>query len=129
LLKLPVKGKIVSLFGEFKNTRYQVLNFRSGIEIQTERGEPIQAVYAGKVLYADWFKGYGNMIIIDHGDHYYTVYAHIEEAFKTNGDSVETGEVIATVGDTDSISGPKLYFEVRHHGKPLDPMQWIEGST
>ncbi|MGD8393611.1 MAG: peptidoglycan DD-metalloendopeptidase family protein, partial [Desulfobacterales bacterium] len=46
-----------------------------------------------------------------------------------NGDSVETGEVIATVGDTDSISGPKLYFEVRHHGKPLDPMQWIEGST
>jgi murein DD-endopeptidase MepM/ murein hydrolase activator NlpD len=129
LLKLPVKGKIVSLFGEFKNTRYQVLNFRSGIEIQTERGEPIQAVYAGKVLYADWFKGYGNMIIIDHGDNYYTVYAHIEEAFKTNGDSVETGEVIATVGDTDSISGPKLYFEVRHHGKPLDPMQWIEGST
>jgi septal ring factor EnvC (AmiA/AmiB activator) len=129
LLKLPVKGRIVSLFGEFKNTRYQLLNFRSGIEIQTERGEPIQAVYAGKVLYADWFKGYGNMIIIDHGDHYYTVYAHIEEAFKTNGDSVETGEVIATVGDTDSISGPKLYFEVRHHGKPLDPMLWIEGST
>jgi septal ring factor EnvC (AmiA/AmiB activator) len=129
LLKLPVKGRIISLFGEFKNTRYQVLNFRSGIEIQTERGEPIQAVYAGKVLYADWFKGYGNMIIIDHGDHYYTVYAHIEEAFKTNGDSVETGEVIATVGDTDSISGPKLYFEVRHHGKPLDPMLWIEGST
>ncbi|MBW2434264.1 MAG: peptidoglycan DD-metalloendopeptidase family protein [Deltaproteobacteria bacterium] len=128
LLKLPVKGKIVSLFGEFKNTRYQVLNFRSGIEIQTDRGEPIQAVYDGKVLYADWFKGYGNMIIIDHGDNYYTVYAHIEEAFKSSGDSVERGEVIATVGDTGSISGPKLYFEVRHHGKPLDPMQWIESG-
>ena len=128
LLKLPVKGKIVSLFGKFKNTRYQVLNFRSGIEIQTDRGEPIQSVYAGKVLYADWFKGYGNMIIIDHGDNYYTVYAHIEEAFKTRGDSVETGEVIATVGDTGSISGPKLYFEVRHHGNPLDPMQWIEAG-
>ena len=68
LLKMPVKGKIVSLFGKFKNTRYQVLNFRSGIEIQTERGEPITAVYAGKILYADWFKGYGNMIIIDHGE-------------------------------------------------------------
>ena len=126
LLKPPVKGKIVSLFGKFKNTRYQVLNFRSGIEIQTERGEPIQAVYTGKVLFADWFKGYGNMIIIDHGDNYYTVYAHIQEAFKSSGDSAETGEVIATVGDTGSISGPKLYFEVRHHGKPLDPMQWIE---
>jgi septal ring factor EnvC (AmiA/AmiB activator) len=128
LLKKPVKGKIVSLFGKFKNTQYKVLNFRSGIEIQTERGEPIQAVYAGKILYADWFKGYGNMIIIDHGENYYTVYAHIEEAFKTAGDVVETGEVVATVGDTGSITGPKLYFEVRHHGKPLDPMQWLERS-
>ncbi len=128
LLKMPVKGKIASLFGKFKNTRYQVLNFRSGIEIQTERGEPIAAVYAGKILYADWFKGYGNMIIIDHGDNYYTVYAHIEEAFKSTGDAVEAGEVIATVGDTGSITGPKLYFEVRHHGKPLDPMQWLETS-
>jgi septal ring factor EnvC (AmiA/AmiB activator) len=128
LLKMPVKGKIVSLFGTFKNTRYDVLNFRSGIEIQTERGEPIQAVYPGKILYADWFKGYGNMIIIDHGDGYYTVYAHIEEVFKTTGDFVKAGEVIATVGDTGSMTGPKLYFEVRHHGKPLDPMQWLAGS-
>jgi septal ring factor EnvC (AmiA/AmiB activator) len=129
LLKMPVKGKIVSLFGTFKNTRYDVLNFRSGIEIQTERGEPIAAVYAGKILYADWFKGYGNMIIIDHGDNYYTVYAHIEEAFKSTGDAVEAGEVIATVGDTGSINGSKLYFEVRHHGKPLDPMQWLETAS
>jgi len=126
LLKMPVKGKIVSLFGKFKNTSYQVVNFRSGIEIQTDRGEPIAAVYAGKILYADWFKGYGNMIIIDHGENYYTVYAHIEETFKSTGDTVEAGEVIATVGDSGSISGPKLYFEVRHHGKPLDPMQWLE---
>lgn len=128
LLKMPVKGKIISHFGTFKNTRYNVLNFRSGIEIQTERGEPIQAVYAGKVLYSEWFKGYGNMIIIDHGKNYYTVYAHIEEAFKSTGDSVESGEVIATVGDTGSLSGPKLYFEVRHHGNPLDPMQWLEAG-
>jgi septal ring factor EnvC (AmiA/AmiB activator) len=129
LLKMPVKGKIISLFGKFKNTSYQVLNFRSGIEIQTERGEPIAAVYAGKILYADWFKGYGNMVIIDHGENYYTVYAHIEETFKSTGDTVEAGEVIATVGDSGSISGPKLYFEVRHHGKPLDPMQWLEAVS
>ena len=129
LLKMPVKGKIVSLFGKFKNTSYQVLNFRSGIEIQTERGEPIAAVFSGKILYADWFKGYGNMIIIDHGENYYTVYAHIEEAFKSTGDAVEAGEVIATVGDSGSITGPKLYFEVRHHGKPLDPMQWLEAAS
>ena len=128
LLKMPVKGKIVSLFGKFKNTRYDVLNFRSGIEIETERGEPIHSVYRGKILYADWFKGYGNMIIIDHGNSYYTVYAHIEEVFKTAGDVVESGEVMATVGDTGSMTGPKLYFEVRHHGKPLDPMQWLKGG-
>ncbi len=126
LLKMPVKGKIISLFGKYKNTRFNTLNFRSGIEIQTERGEPIQAVYAGKILYADWFKGYGNMIIIDHGASYYTVYGHIEEAFKTAGDVVEAGEVMATAGDTGSINGPKLYFEIRHHGKPLDPVQWLE---
>jgi len=126
LLKTPVKGNIISLFGKFKNTRFNTLNFRSGIEIQTERGEPIQAVYGGKILYADWFKGYGNMIIIDHGDNYYTVYGHIEETFKTAGDVVEAGEVMATAGDTGSINGPKLYFEIRHHGKPLDPMQWLE---
>jgi septal ring factor EnvC (AmiA/AmiB activator) len=125
LLKIPVKGKIISLFGKFKNAQFNTLNFRSGIEIQTERGEPIQAVYGGKILYADWFKGYGNMIIIDHGDNYYTVYGHIEEAFKTAGDAVEAGEVMATAGDTGSINGPKLYFEIRHHGKPLDPMQWL----
>jgi septal ring factor EnvC (AmiA/AmiB activator) len=128
LLKTPVKGNIISLFGKFKNTRFNTLNFRSGIEIQTERGEPIQAVYGGKILYADWFKGYGNMIIIDHGDNYYTVYGHIEETFKTAGDVVEAGEVMATAGDTGSINGPKLYFEIRHHGKPLDPMQWLETS-
>ena len=128
LLKTPVKGNIISLFGKFKNTRFNTLNFRSGIEIQTERGEPIQAVYGGKILYADWFKGYGNMIIIDHGNNYYTVYGHIEETFKTAGDVVEAGEVMATAGDTGSINGPKLYFEIRHHGKPLDPMQWLETS-
>jgi murein hydrolase activator len=77
------------------------------------------------ILYAGWFKGYGKMIIIDHGQHYYTVYAHAEELFKDKGDSVESGEVIATVGDSGSISGPELYFEVRHYGKPVDPLEWI----
>ena len=66
------------------------------------------------------------MVIIDHGDHYYTVYAHLEETFKQKGDPVDAGEVIATVGDTGSLAGPKLYLEVRHHGKPMDPATWIK---
>ena len=66
------------------------------------------------------------MIIIDHGTNYYTVYAHLEETFKSKGDLVETGEVIATAGDTGSMTGSKLYFEVRHHGKPVNPLLWLK---
>jgi len=125
LLIMPVNGKIVELFGPYTNTEFNLVNFRSGINIRAERGEPILAVYKGRTLYASWFKGYGNMIIIDHGDHYYTLYAHAEELFKTKGDPVEAGEVIATVGDTGSMAKPGLHFEVRYHGKPIDPAPWI----
>lgn len=126
LLMMPVKGKIVSFFGHYKNKKLNVMNFQSGVNIKADRGEPIRAVGDGSTLYASWFKGYGNMIIIDHGDHYYTVYAHLEEVFKNKGDRVETGEVIATVGDTGSITGSGLHFEVRHHGKPMNPLKWIK---
>jgi septal ring factor EnvC (AmiA/AmiB activator) len=66
------------------------------------------------------------MIIIDHGTSYYTVYAHLEETFKSKGNEVDAGEVIATVGDTGSMTGAKLYFEVRHHGKPMNPVKWLK---
>ncbi len=128
LLNMPVKGKVVSCFGSYRNAKFNVVNFRSGIDIKTERGEPIKAVSAGRVVFSSWFKGYGNMIIIDHGRNYYTVYANIEETFKKKGSEVETGEVIATVGDTGSGVGSKLYFEVRHHGKPVNPLDWIKKS-
>ena len=126
LLIMPVNGKIINLFGAYKNPKYNITNFRSGIDIKADNGEPIRSVFSGKVLYSSWFKGYGNMIIIDHGKNYYTVYAHLEEAFKNKGDMVETGEVIATVGDTGSMTGAKLYFEVRHHGKPMNPLAWLK---
>ena len=128
LLKMPVKGKIVSFFGPYKKGKYKVVNYRSGIEIQADRGEPIQAVHSGIVLYSGWFKNYGNMIIIDHGDHYYTLYAHAEELFKSKGDYVESEEVIATVGDTASMTGSNLYFEVRHRGEPMNPLNWLRDS-
>ena len=126
LLIMPVIGKIVFLYGPYKNQKYNITNFRSGIDIKADKGEPIRSVFQGKVLYSNWFKSYGNMIIIDHGNNYYTVYAHLEETFKSKGDSVETGEVIATVGDTGSMEGAKLYFEVRHHGKPQNPLEWLK---
>ncbi|MDY6903723.1 MAG: peptidoglycan DD-metalloendopeptidase family protein [Thermodesulfobacteriota bacterium] len=125
LLKMPVEGKIITRFGKYKNDRLNIVNFRSGINIAAERGEPVRAVYRGQVLYATWFKGYGNMIIIDHGNSYYTVYAHAQELFKKKGDYVETYEVIATVGDTASLTGTSLYFEVRHKGTPVNPVAWL----
>ena len=128
LLMMPVKGKIIHFYGTYTDTRFKLVNFRSGINIKADRGEPVHAVFKGTTLYASWFKGYGNMIIIDHGEHYYTVYAHAEELFKKKGEPVEAGEVIATVGDSGSIEGPGLHFEVRYHGKPVDPMQWIRKS-
>ncbi len=126
LLIMPVIGKIISLFGPYKNQKYNISNFRSGIDFKADKGEPIRSIFQGKVLYSNWFKGYGNMIVIDHGNNYYTIYAHLEETFKSKGNSVETGEVIATVGDTGSMEGAKLYFEVRHHGKPENPLVWLK---
>lgn len=126
LLKMPVEGKIVSLFGPHRNKKFNVVNFQSGINIRADRGEPVHAVFGGSILYAGWLKGYGNMLIINHGNHYYTLYAHTEELFKARDDIVEKDEVIATVGDTGSMAGPRLHFEVRHHGKPMDPAAWIQ---
>ncbi len=126
LLKMPVKGKVISEFGPYKNTEFDIVNFRSGIDIEADMGEPIRAVKFGKVLFSNWFKGYGNLIIIDHGDSYYTLYAHARELYKTEGDRVETDEVIGTVGDTGTMDGAKLHFEVRHHGNPIDPIKWLK---
>jgi murein hydrolase activator len=126
LLPLPVKGKIISSFGKNVIGRLNMETFRNGIDIQADRGEPVRSVYVGRILYSEWYKGYGNLMIIDHGNHYYSVYAHLEERLKSRGEKVETGETIGTAGDTGSVAGAGLYFEVRHRGKPMDPLEWIK---
>ncbi len=126
LLSMPVEGKIISFFGPYRDTRLNVVNFQNGIDVKAERGEPVRAVAAGYTMFASWVQGYGNLIIIDHGQHYYTVYAHLEEMFKAKGEAVDKDEVIATVGDSGSLTGPGLHFEIRHGGKPLDPMDWFK---
>jgi len=125
LLKMPVKGKIVTKFGPYRNKKLNVMNYRNGIDIVSDKGEPIKAVRAGNVIFASWFKGYGNMIILDHGNRYYTVYAHAEELLKQSGQKVNTEEVIAIVGDTGSLIGHELYFEIRYQDKPVDPLKWL----
>ena len=126
LPNIPVKGKIIGRFGPYRDPRLHFESYRNGIDIRAERGAPIRSVAAGVVLFAQWIKGYGNVIIIDHGHHFLSVYAHIDEFFKQTGDRVARGEVIATVGDTGSLQGPMLYFEIRRDGKPVDPRKWVK---
>jgi septal ring factor EnvC (AmiA/AmiB activator) len=98
------------------------------VDIEAPQGTDVDAVYAGNVIYTGWFKGYGNLIIVDHGNEYVTLYAHVKEILVKEGDDVRQGERIATVGDTGSLAGPRLYFEVRYQGKPQDPEQWLRGQ-
>lgn len=126
LLIFPVKGKIVKKFGPFTHPTLNVHGFRSGIEIAADRGEPVMAVHAGQVVFADWFKGYGNVLIIDHGQHYFTVHAYLEEVFKPVDSPVAAGEVVATAGDSGAMGTPGLYFELRHRDTPLDPLEWLK---
>jgi murein hydrolase activator len=120
-----VTGEIVSRFGPVQSGNYKAFTFQSGIDIKVKRGEPVRSVFRGEVVFAEWLSGYGNLVIIDHGENYYTLYAHLQEVFKKTGDTADTGEVIATVGDTGSINEVSLHFQLRHHGKPVDPMKWF----
>jgi murein hydrolase activator len=128
LLKIPVTGRIASGYGRYTEPLSGATHFRKGIVIRAERGEPIRAVFSGHTVFAGWLRGYGNVIIIDHGENYHTVYAHAEDLFRATGESVTTGEVIATVGDSGALGGPAVYFEIRHHGNSVDPLHWIDNS-
>jgi septal ring factor EnvC (AmiA/AmiB activator) len=125
-LHWPADGKVVAEYGAQIHPRFGTKTFRNGIDIDVAEGTNIVAVYGGRVLYTGWFRGYGNLIIVDHGGSYYTLYAHAAEVKVKEGDEVTQGETIGTVGDTGSLQGPRLYFEVRHQGKPQDPEQWLQ---
>jgi septal ring factor EnvC (AmiA/AmiB activator) len=96
-----------------------------GIGIEAPEGAQIQAIFDGRVAYAAWFKGYGNLLVIDHGEGYHSVAAHASRLLKKVGDEVRMGEAVALVGSTGSIEGPMLYFEIRYHGTALDPLTWL----
>ena len=125
-LSFPVEGEVITYFGKHEDPEFSTVSFNKGIEIASRMGSPIKAVLDGTVIYSDWFKGYGNIIIIDHGDGYYTIFGHASELFKKVGDRVNAEEIIGLVGDTGSLKGANLYFEIRHHGKPLNPLDWLK---
>jgi len=124
-LAWPAEGRVVEEFGARVNPRFGTKTFRNGIDIDAQEGSSVHAVYPGQVLYTGWFRGYGNLVILDHGNEYYTLYAHMADMKVAEGDELKQGQVIGTVGDTGSLQGPRLYFEVRYQGKPLDPANWL----
>ena len=124
-LDYPVWGEVMAAFGKTRHPEFSAELFRKGVDFDAPLGEEIRAVAPGKVIYADRFSGYGKMIVVDHGQRYYTIYAHLSELLKKTGDTVQRGEPIALVGDSDSLRGARLYFEIRKDGKPLDPLPWF----
>jgi septal ring factor EnvC (AmiA/AmiB activator) len=124
-LSLPVKGEITERFGKHKHPEFNSYTFSNGISVAAPNGAEIRAIYDGKVIFADYFKGYGNMLIIDHGGGYFSLYAHTSRIVKKVGADVSRNEVVASVGDLDSIKGFMLYFEIRQQGKPIDPSPWL----
>jgi septal ring factor EnvC (AmiA/AmiB activator) len=125
-LPYPVQGKIKSRFGPKQHKKFGTKIRSNGIEITTEPLSPVVAVYGGQVLYSEWVKGYGKVIIIDHGDKYYTLTAHLAEVLKETGATVESGDIIGYAGysPTDQ-SGGRVYFEIRHLGKAINPEAWL----
>jgi len=124
-LSLPVKGAIVDRFGRHKHPDFDSFTFSNGISVSAPAGTPIHAVFDGEVIFADYFKGYGNMIIVDHGGGFFSLYAHAASVQKKVGSKVARNDVLASVGDGDSAKGPMLYFEIRYQGKPVDPAPWF----
>jgi septal ring factor EnvC (AmiA/AmiB activator) len=124
-MSLPVRGEIIESYGKHKHPEFNSYTFSKGMSIAAGAGSEVKAIYEGSVIFADYFKGYGNMIIIDHGGGYFSLYAHTAKILKKVGAEVARHETVASVGDADSTKGPMLYFEIRHLGKPVDPAGWV----
>ncbi len=120
-LSWPVAGHVTAGFGDRRASDVKW----EGIVIATERDAPVRAVSAGRVVYADWLPGLGLLVIVDHGESYLSLYGHNDRLFKSAGDAVTAGEVIAAAGDTGGRPEPELYFEIRRAGRPVNPASWF----
>ncbi|TEA78374.1 peptidase [Allopusillimonas ginsengisoli] len=120
-LTYPVKGQIQGKFGAQRPEG----GLWRGIVLRASEGTPVRVVAAGRVVYANWLAGFGNIMIVDHGDQYLTVYAYNQSLLKQVGDIVKAGDTVAAVGATGGQVEPGLYFEIRHKGTPVNPLLWL----
>ncbi len=122
-LRLPVRGELANRFG---SPRQDTGVPWHGVFISAREGAPVEAVAAGRVVFSDWLRGYGNLLILDHGDGWMTLYANTETLLRQVGDEVQAGEAVAQAGDSGGSPQTGLYFEVRFRGRPLDPLLWVK---
>lgn len=121
-LRLPVRGELIGRYG---TQRTAGTASAKGVFIRAPEGEQVRAVAPGRVVYADWMRGFGNLLIVDHGDAFLSIYGNNESLLKQMGDAVMLGEVVATVGQSGGNEETGLYFELRHLGRPFDPLSWV----
>lgn len=120
-LRLPVKGELIAKFGSKRGDGPSW----KGLFIKAIEGAEIKVIASGKVVFAEWLRGFGNMIIVDHGGQYLSLYSNNQAVFKRAGDSVKTGDVIASAGNSGGNEESGLYFELRHQGRVFDPLSWV----
>lgn len=128
-LEVPVTGKVISNYGKVRNQKYNTEVFNNGIIIESDSGVPVKSVYAGKIAYVGWLRGYGQVMIVDHGGGFYTLFAQLSKVLKEKGSNVAAGDALALVGDTGPTGTPGLYFEIRQKGVPRDPEAWFAASA
>lgn len=121
-LTMPVKGEITNKFGASRPDSTVVWK---GVFIKSPSGQTVKAVASGRVVFADWLRGFGNLLIVDHGNAYMSLYGNNETLYKQVGDELRGGDTIATVGNSGGNPESGLYFELRHESRPLDPLKWI----
>ena len=119
-LRLPVRGSVAGRFG---NPRDGGGTWR-GLFIRAGAGSDVKVVANGRVVFAEWMRGFGNLLIVDHGDSYLSIYGNNDSLLKQVGQAVKGGETVATVGNSGGNPDSGLYFELRHQGQPIDPMKW-----
>jgi septal ring factor EnvC (AmiA/AmiB activator) len=124
-LPWPAEGSVLTYFGRQKHPTFNTYVQRKGIEIRTLEGSAIHAVMPGTVVYADWLKGYGLVIILDHANGFFSLYAHASRILAKVGEQVAEGRAIGETGDTGVIGENTLYFELREGAEPVDPLQWL----
>lgn len=124
-LAWPVEGTVLEQFGPKRSTRFATVTMSNGLKIAAAAGTEVRSVYEGTVVFAQWFKGYGNLLIVDHGNRIFSLYGNTRNSTVNVGDKIGPGHLIGQVAENDEATSGYLYFEIREDNKPVNPQSWL----